>query len=558
MLACLFSLFFVHGQELRLSGFDKKMVSPQALNDSLEAYLAQKFPSAIESAGLTKTDVILKGKVNGDPKEVYLAETPMDVLHGAADQYAMFAPLEVGADGRFAIRLPRMRVRNGKDFDRMSCRWTLLRKKGEGWQAISAAHYVDAVAAPEKYAPLGVIAHKKGLGGWRHGVLPNELDDLGISAVTVNIMLNGLIGLTPEADSEPIVWQGRTYYTRVGYLRGLDAQMLKAAEKKVVVSAILLVGNHARGANPVTSLMGHPDAVKEGIFAMPNVTNEEGIAFYGAVLKLLTERYCRPDGKYGRIHHWIVHNEVDAGWVWTNAGEKPAVVFFDLYQRSMRLVDLFARQMDPNSRTFITLTHHWAKSGSAQWYGSKRLTDLLVRFGEVEGDFPWAMAYHPYPQNLREPRTWDDGQATFSFETDKITPKNIEVLDAYMKQPRLLYKGKVRPIHFSENGFNSKDYSRPELEAQAAGMAYVWKKMEKLSAVEVWHYHNWIDNRSEGGLRIGLRKFPDEAGDPLDKKPIWHVYQAAGTPKEDEVFKPYLKVIGIMSWSEVIHSGSIK
>lgn len=35
-------------------------------------------------------------------------------------------------------------------------------------------------------------------------------------------------------------------------------------------------------------------------------------------------------------------------------------------------------------------------------------------------------------------------------------------------------------------------------------------------------------------LRIGLRKYPDEPGDPSGKKPIWHLYRALGTAGEEE------------------------
>lgn len=127
-----------------------------------------------------------------------------------------------------------------------------------------------------------------------------------------------------------------------------------------------------------------------------------------------------------------------------------------------------------------------------------------------------------------------------------------------MKQPALLYRGKVRPVHLAENGFNSKDYSPKALDDQAAGIALAWKKMARLSSIESWQYHNWIDNRAEGGLRIGLRKFPDEAGDPLGRKPIWFLYQALGTSREDAVAAPYLKTIGLASWSDAIHREPIR
>ena len=89
-------------------------------------------------------------------------------------------------------------------------------------------------------------------------------------------------------------------------------------------------------------------------------------------------------------------------------------------------------------------------------------------------------------------------------------------------------------------------------------MALAWKKMAALSSIEQWQYHNWIDNRDEGGLQIGLRKFPDEETDPLGKKPIWYLYKALGTPEEDAVAAPYLKTIGISSWNDVLYRGKIR
>ena len=90
------------------------------------------------------------------------------------------------------------------------------------------------------------------------------------------------------------------------------------------------------------------------------------------------------------------------------------------------------------------------------------------------------------------------------------------------------------------------------------GPALAWEKMKPLSSIKSWQYHNWIDNRKGGGLRIGLRKFGDAEGDPHGKKPIWHLYKGLGTPNEEAAMPPYLKTIGIGSWVEVIHKGAIK
>lgn len=523
----------------------------------IEEYLARTFPGRIGHVTVQKDSVRIEGTVTNPADGLFLADIPMDLPHEDPRGWELLT--EVKADGgKFTIELPRERKRDGLAHDRLLSRWQLVRKTAAGIEPLSHARHADEVACRAPDLPPARPKNKKGLGGWNAGRIEGELEALGISAVTVNVMIHTLVALTPEPGTTPFSWQGRTYHARESALAALDATFLEAQRHGVMVSAILLVANPAKDGSTVVKLLGHPDATKEGIFAMPNVTSPEGLSLYGAILNLMAERWSRADGKHGRVHHWILHNEVDAGREWTNAGDKSAVEFMDLYQRSMRLMDLIARQYDPHGRAFISLTHHWAHPGNPKWYGSKRMLDLLAEFTRAEGDFPWALAYHPYPQDLFNPRTWEDGQATFTFGTPKITPKNLEVLDAYMKQPAMRHRGKVRPVHLSENGFNSKDYSPKELADQAAGMALAWKKVQALTSIESWQYHNWIDNRHEGGLKIGLRKFPDEPGDPHGKKPIWHLYQALGTPREDEACAPYLPVIGVPSWDEVIHRDEIR
>lgn len=526
--------------------------------EALQTYLDGNFPTAIRQVVVGKTTVRIVGHASKEPGPLLLADIPLDLPLDDPQSWQTLVAVTPDADGNFITEIPRQRQRGGLDYDRLTSRWQLVRATATGYQPLSHARYADTVACRTPDLPPASPKNKKGLGGWHLGRLPDELDQLGISAITVNIMIHSLVALTAEPGTSPFQWQGRTYFAREKALAAFDATFLEAQKRGLMVSAILLVANPAKSADPLIRLLGHPDATAQGTFAMPNVTSLEGVSLYGAILNLMAERWSRPDGKYGRVHHWIMHNEVDAGWEWTNAGDKPDIVFMDLYQRSMRLMDLIARQYDPNSRPFISLTHHWAKPGNAHWYGSKRLLELLVRFTRAEGDFPWALAYHPYPQNLMNPRTWEDDQATFSFETAKITPRNLEVLDAYMKQPQLLYQGRGRPVHLSENGFNSKDYSPKSLDDQAAGMALAWAKIQSLSSIQSWQYHNWIDNRSEGGLRIGLRKFPDEPGDPLGKKPIWNLYQALGTPQETSAMQPYLKTIGVAAWGELLHRQPIR
>jgi hypothetical protein len=526
-----------------MTGFFMAGFSPAA--EILETALTAKFPAEIERVAVGEKDVVIRGRGEAG-KKLLLAELPLNDLLDGPQRFTDLTEISPQAEGAFTVTLPRMHDSK----DRLISRWQLV---GEAREAISQLRYADEIFCRAPDLAEQKPKTKKGLGGWQAGPFPGELDALGIDAVTVNVMIGGLVSLKPEAGATPFDWQGKIYYAREKPLAAYDETFRQAEGRGAVVSAILLIANPARdgGGDEVAKLLGHPDAVKEGIFAMPNFTTAEGVGLYGAILNLMAERWSKAGGPHGRVHHWIMHNEVDAGWEWTNVGEKTDIAYLEIYQRSMRLMSLIARQYDPHSRPFISLTHQWADRGNPKWYGSKRLLDLLAEFTAAEGDFPWGLAFHPYPENLFEPKTWDDHQSTFGFNTRQITPKNLEVLDAYLKQPQFLDHGQVRPIHLSENGFNSKDYSDAALAEQAAGMALAWKKISTLSSIQAWEYHNWIDNRGEGGLKIGLRKFPDEPGDPAGKKPIWQLYQALGTPREDEACAPYLKVIGISSWAEI-------
>ena len=397
---------------------------------------------------------------------------------------------------------------------------------------------------------LSVPRTKKGLGGFsaQHGPV-SDLADLGVSSVTVNVGL-GFLHKSSGGGRVEHRCGGKSYYVDAAAIGALDQTLLAAAAADQIVFAILLVPRPDELSDD-NRAMAHPDFDGRGYFPMPNVTDPEGVGLYGAALDYLAERYGTPRGRHGRIHHWIVHNEVDAGTAWTNAGKKTLQEFVDLYHRSLRLVHQIARRRDPASRAYISLTHSWAEAEPSGDYAGRDVLEELIRVSHGAGDFDWGIAYHPYPHSLFDPRIWADPVATHDPDSPMVTMQNLEVLVAWARRPENRFEGRVRSIVLSEQGFHSADYGEEALQTQAAAMAYTWKKLAAIPEVECFHYHNWIDNRGEGGLRIGLRRFGDDAEDPLGKKPIWHVYRALGTADEEAACRFALPIVGVEDWSEV-------
>ena len=158
------------------------------------------------------------------------------------------------------------------------------------------------------------------------------------------------------------------------------------------------------------------------------------------------------------------------------------------------------------------------------------------------------LAYHSYAQDLTNPCTWNDPNATCSMNTQFVTFKNLEVLNKWALDKENKYKGIIkRSVWLSEAGVNSRGYSDEELQKQAAGVAYAWKKVNALEGIDAWQWHNWFDYPGDGAC-LGLRKYLDESynGEP---KPAWYVYQKANTHEEDEFFEQFLPIIGISDWN---------
>ncbi|MHC4248077.1 MAG: DUF5722 domain-containing protein, partial [Planctomycetota bacterium] len=438
--------------------------------------------------------------------------------------------------------------------DRLLSRWAVVEGAGRGARRVSPLAYATEIE-PQWSPPRIEPRSKKGLGGISfRGAMMSDLVDLGIHNITVNRVLNALLSPGPSADTIPHEVGGRTYHFRRAPVERHDRVLRFAHEKGIAVSAIVLISPEKTGER--RRILTHPDYHSAGIYTMPNVTTEEGLEHYAAALDFLARRYTRPDARYGRIANWIIHNEVDAGWVWTNAGEKDVLTYMDLYHRSMRVAHLVARKYDPHARVFISLTHHWAEAGNERFYAPKEMLELLAKWSRLEGDFEWGVAYHPYPQNLRDPRTWDDKRVSQSFD---VTFKNIEVLDAWMRRPENRFRGeRTRGVLLSEQGLNSPDYSEESLRLQAAGLVYAWRKIAPLASVEAFHYHRWVDHEREGGLLLGLWTVREgtviQAG---RKKPAWGVYRALGTPGERAASRFAEALIG-ESLEEIPYRGRVR
>ena len=370
---------------------------------------------------------------------------------------------------------------------------------------------------------------------------------LGIKHAGLNINLSQLIDPNGDPDNPAWKYNGKTYHFQRGYLSRMDSQIRALSEKGVLVNLIVLA--YQSHDERVNQIMLHPNAVEKppNRLCAFNTVTEESRHWFSATLEFMAERWSHPERKHGRIVGYIIGNEVNSHWWWANMGRVSMEAFADDYQRTVRLAHSAVRGQSSWARVYISLEHHWTirypPGDDQQAFPGRDFLDYFATRARVEGDFDWHLAYHPYPENLRNPRFWNDASATMDANTKRITFKNIEVLENYLGRQSLLHNGTRRRIIFSEQGFDTPKTEDGEL-IQAAAYCYAYKKIESLPGIDAFILHRHVDHRHEGWLLLGLRRW-DAA---KTKKHIYECFRLADTPDWERAFQFALPMIGLESW----------
>ena len=515
--------------------------------EKLVIYLQNEYSGVVDNVSVGESLIQITGKYTGEGK-FYLGEIPpyMDIMKINKAPYK----IEL-VDSQFQVELERFVDREGFRYDRLLSKWAIFREGVENDQLMSHAHYADQVFANQILPPIK-LSSKKGMGGITANQYITDLSLLDISSATINVCVTQFMHLTPRSGDIEHSYCGVTYYMDQNYLENvLDKSLLEATKKRnISVAAIVLIEPASKCVDPnLGMILQHPDN-NGGNYTMPNMTTPEAVNCYAAALDFLARRYSTVDNRYGRISHWIMHNEVDGGKDWANMGVKPITVFTDTYLKSMRLCYNIVRQYNVSAEVFASFSHSWTAISNPGWYTTKEIIDLLNIYSKNEGDFQWGLACHSYPQDLTNPCTWIDPNATYSMDTPYLTFRNLEVLSKWALSKENKYKGTIkRSIWLSEAGVNSRSYSDDELQKQAAGFAYAWKKINALEGIDGIQWHNWFDHPGDGAC-LGLRKYLD-ATYGGEAKPVWYVYQKANTNEEDEYFRQFLPLIGISDWDVI-------
>ncbi len=416
-----------------------------------------------------------------------------------------------------------------------------------GAETLPGASYVTEIldsAGTEPYPTLSTI---KSLNTSYEIASPLGCDQQG----RPDINLPAFISLHEQPGTFPYRFEGQTYYIFEDAVSEMEKSIKGYKVSTVVVLNSPLRFGSKREEDMLKTCL-HPKFEKEAPYAFIsafNMTTLEGQRVFAAFLSFLSEKYACGNEETGCINGAIISNEINLQYNWGNMGPVTPEYYMEEYTVALRLAWIAAARHFKNFRIYISLANNWnvVVGDPGYFFKGKQLIDLLGENCAKDGDFPWNVAHHPYPEDFGHPDFWNDRWATFEFTTRLITYRNMEVLEKYLAQEKLLYKGQQRRILFSEQGFNSGSGPLSGLMKKQAAAGYVlsFMKARNMKTVDMMTHHSTIDNPHEFGLNLGIYEYDENAPHHKGKaKPIENMVRAMDTPYEGAAVEYAKQVIG--------------
>ena len=515
--------------------------------------------NAITAVTVNASTIVVTGTTaNPCPDQVRIYGLDQSAANSSWSSGSPLATITPAANGTYSASFARM---NGSA-DRMYLKYVAVAVNGATATLIAGPYHATTLSfTPVNDDPRYVATSQKGMSVSMTG----DAEELGIQHAAISIAADRLMQAGPGAAGEtiPFVSQGTTYYFSTSFAESLDRRIKPLSDNGVLVYLVLVL-IYETDANSSLPMLRHPDAPTgdPGGFVTYafNTKTAAGIAAFTALIEFIADRYTRDDQTHGRAMDYIVGNEIQSAGIWQIMGPKTPAQFVDAYAPALRLAWNAAQKYSAGTRVYTSLDRLWNDSAMpsdpTRFYEGRDILDRIAAKAKAEGDYPWHLAFHPYPHDMFSPLVWNDPVTADPLTTDEITFKNIAALTAYMNTTPMRFGGTQRHIILSEQACQSPTNSAADQNLQAACFAYAYYKVLAAGGIDAFLWDPQVDNRHASGLRMGLWTWDDNRpGDPIapgSKKQVYAVFRDIDTPNSMAVTNFAKAAIGISNWTAVI------
>lgn len=456
------------------------------------------------------------------------------------------APAAAAASFSFSLN-------NGEESTRLYSKFAVAVKQGGQFVQVSNFCYItnpEAIAGIKTAYP---VVGKKGLMISPVNLNSDIIGDLGVQHSTVSIDVGSLLGATTNAHYPTINYKynGKNYSFNGHKVSEYDAMFKALGAKGVVVTAVLcnnLVSNYPQLIHPYSR------AATTAPYYMFNAAEQGGVDYISAIGSFLAKRYSGIG--VGRVANWVIGNEVTARAEWNYMSQVSDQVYAEEYAKAFRVLYTAIKSEQSNVRVYMSLDHTWNRNQPSNegFVDGKDIIDYFNAYTASTGNIDWGVSYHPYPVPLTWSAFWNMPAAykgmnlvTNSVNTPMITIQNLSVLTDYMCSAQLISPtGQVRNIIIDEIGFGNGQGEQ----VQTAAIAYAYYQVMNNQHIDYMVLARDIDIPAEAaqGLCMGLTT---TGGAP---RAAYNVYKYIDKPDGLSYTAPYLGVVGIGDWNQVIQA----
>ena len=444
-------------------------------------------------------------------------------------------------------------------WDALFCRMTVEDAAG----VLPGVCYVDEVASevsvdhtPIDRRPLKSIGPSSRV--YDYNCIVQDLEQLGASQAISGYSQPASMVSAGTPDAYEHTFAGRSFFFKKAVVDTVDSYMKNLAQRGI--RTVLRCHNdpfyYGEAADEaILDIIVHPDYDYDSdctYISAFNLRTEEGVLHYLAWHDFFLSRYTRSDPERGCAFAMELGNEINSGYIWNNGGEMDVNGSMKEYTQAMRLAWLVSKQYTEQFRVCASFDYHFSarhvENQPLRYYSMKDCLTAITACSRAEGDFPWGVATHPYPEYLTFPDFWNDRRPRWAMDTDIVNFKNFEVLPAYLAREEFLYNGQERHIILTEEGLNTREDCPYTGDQSKYAYVLAYLKLRKLPTVDIFQYYPYMDNPWEFGLALGLREFGSytETMDqiPGAVKPVWDAIRAMDTPDEPAMVEAARQYIG--------------
>ena len=344
-----------------------------------------------------------------------------------------------------------------------------------------------------------------------------DMDLLGFGCMMNEFNTAWIQTVSPKEDDITHEWNGKTYYFDREFMNLYDELMLPCVKRNIpcLIRLINRFSYRLCGSDDaLIKIIGHPEYEPTGFneqMSAFNLRTEEGLDMYCACVDFLCARYADPKSPLFCSTVMDIGNEINAQNTWHNCGKMSCADYMEEYSEQLRLAHLIARKYNSSFRVDVSFDHNFAdhilEPDRMRHYPSRDCLAYLAAYCRRDGDFEWGISAHPYPEDLSRPDFYNDKTATFSFDSPRITMKNLEVWQALVELPELSYRGMPRRVVFDEQGFHTRS-DDPETENKGAyAFVLAYLKLRRCTNIDWFIINRYADMPldDESGLHLGIR-----------------------------------------------------